>query len=62
MSELVHLERRPDGVAVLTLNNPKVNALKADLLDQIHAAALDLTANPPGAVVVTGAAMPSLTA
>ena len=54
MSELVHLERRPDGVAVLTLNNPKVNALKADLLDQIHAAALDLTANPPGAVVVTG--------
>mgnify|MGYP003705312373 CR=1 FL=1 len=30
MSELVHLERRPDGVAVLTLNNPKVNALKGD--------------------------------
>jgi enoyl-CoA hydratase/carnithine racemase len=54
MSELVHLERRPDGVAVVTLDNPKVNALKSDLLDQLHAVALELTANPPGAVVVTG--------
>ena len=54
MSELVQVERRPDGVAVVTLNNPKVNALKSALLDEIHAAALDLTANPPGAVVITG--------
>lgn len=54
MSELLHLERRADGVAVITLNNPKVNALKGDLLDQIHAAAQELTANPPGAVVITG--------
>ena len=28
--ELVHLERRDDGVAVVTLDNPKVNALSAD--------------------------------
>lgn len=54
MSELVLLERRADGVAVVTLNNPKVNALSSAVLDQIHAVAQDLTANPPGAVVITG--------
>ncbi len=54
MSELVHVERRADGVAVITLDNPKVNALKGELLAQLHAAALVLTADPPGAVVVTG--------
>ena len=27
MADLVLVERRADGVAVLTLNNPKVNAL-----------------------------------
>jgi len=54
MSELVHVERRADGVAVITLDNPKVNALKGELLAQLHAAALALTDDPPGAVVVTG--------
>jgi enoyl-CoA hydratase len=54
MSELVHLERRDDGVAVVTLDNPKVNALKGELLDQLHAMARELTERPPGAVVVTG--------
>jgi enoyl-CoA hydratase len=54
MTELVRLERRPDGVAVVTLDNPKVNALKGELLRQLHAIALELTADPPGAVVVTG--------
>lgn len=54
MSELVLLERRADGVAVVTLNNPKVNALSSAVLDQIHAVAQELTANPPGAVVITG--------
>jgi enoyl-CoA hydratase/carnithine racemase len=51
---LVHLERRDDGVAVVRLDNPKVNALSQALRDQLLAAARELTANPPGAVVVTG--------
>lgn len=51
---LVHLERRDDGVAVITLDHPKVNALKGALNAQLAEIAADLTANPPGAVVVTG--------
>ena len=37
--ELVRLERRDDGVAVLTLDNPKVNALSSALLGQLRAMA-----------------------
>jgi enoyl-CoA hydratase len=51
---LVELERRDDGVAVLRLDNPKVNALSVELLRQLEAVAEGLTADPPGAVVVTG--------
>ena len=51
---LVQLERRDDGVAVIRLDNPKVNALSQALRDQLLAAAQALTADPPGAVVVTG--------
>ena len=54
MSELVLLERRADGVAVVTLNNPKVNALSQAVLSAVHDVALELTQNPPGAVVFTG--------
>jgi len=54
MEDLVLLERRPDGVAVVTLNNPKVNALSQAMLARIKEIALELTANPPGAVVFTG--------
>jgi len=54
MGELVRVERRDDGVAVLTLNNPKVNALSQALLAELGEAAADLTTDPPGAVVVTG--------
>jgi enoyl-CoA hydratase len=54
MGELVLLERRGDGVAVVTLNNPKVNALSRAVLAELHAVALELTAEPPGAVVITG--------
>lgn len=53
-SNMVHLERRPDGVAVLTLSNGKVNALCAQLLSELKSCALELHADPPGAVVVTG--------
>ncbi len=52
--ELVHLDRRDDGVAVITLDHPKVNALSGALLDQLHAVARDLADDLPGAVVVTG--------
>ena len=51
---LVHLERRDDGVAVVRLDNPKVNALSTALLRQLESAAHALTEDPPGAVVVTG--------
>ncbi len=51
---LVHVERRDDGVAVVRLDNPKVNALSTAVLAAIRAAAEDLTEHPPGAVVITG--------
>jgi enoyl-CoA hydratase/carnithine racemase len=54
MADLVLLERRDDGVAVITLNNPKVNALSGALIDQLASIADQLHADPPGAVVVTG--------
>ena len=54
MSDLVLLERRDDGVAVVTLDNPKVNALSKALLAELEAVAQGLIAEPPGAVVVTG--------
>lgn len=51
---LVRTERRADGVAVVRLDHPKVNALSSELLRQLEAAALALADEPPGAVVVTG--------
>ncbi len=51
---LVELERRADGVAVVTLSNGKVNALSQGLLAELGAIAGELTVDPPGAVVVTG--------
>jgi enoyl-CoA hydratase len=54
MPELVHLERRDDGVAIVTLDNPKVNALSTAVLGALHEAAVELTERPAGAVVITG--------
>jgi enoyl-CoA hydratase/carnithine racemase len=51
---LVSVERRDAGVAVLRLDNPKVNAMSTALLGELREAAEALTADPPGAVVVTG--------
>jgi len=54
LAELVLLDRRDDGVAVVTLNNPKVNALSQEVLARLAEVAAELTADPPGAVVITG--------
>jgi enoyl-CoA hydratase len=51
---LVAVERGDDGVALVRLQNGKVNSLSSELLRQLRAVAEDLTADPPGAVVVTG--------
>lgn len=51
---LVGVERRSDGVAVVRLDNPKVNALSQALLSRLADVATELTADPPGAVVITG--------
>lgn len=54
VSGLIELDRRDDGLAVVTLNNPKVNALSTALLHQLRDAARALTDEPPRAVLVTG--------
>jgi enoyl-CoA hydratase len=54
MPGLVHLERRDDGVAVVTLDNPKVNALSKAVLRELTTVAESLRDDPPGAVVITG--------
>ena len=51
---LVSVERRADGVAVLRIENGKVNALSTGVLEQLEGAAQALIDSPPGAVVVTG--------
>jgi enoyl-CoA hydratase len=53
-SPLVTVERGDDGVAVVRLDNPKVNALSTDLLGQLEAVCAGLADDLPGAVVVTG--------
>jgi len=52
--DLVRLDRGDDGVAVVTLAHGKVNALSIAVLGRLQAVAEELTADPPGAVVVTG--------
>jgi len=51
---LVTLERRPDGVALVTIDNPPVNALTTPLFAELLAITEELTASPPGAVVLAG--------
>ena len=54
MTGLVELERRDDGVAVVTLANPKVNALSKALLDELRDVALGLDRRAAPCVLVTG--------
>ena len=56
-----HLAGEPGGksgwggdVVVVTLNRPKVNALNADLLNELGRVAEACIDDPPGALVVTG--------
>ena len=48
--ELLILDRRDDGVAVITLANGKVNALSQELLAEIRGAVDELAADLPGSV------------
>jgi len=50
----VNLDRRDDGVAVITLDRPKMNAMSRDLLTELRDTAQSLIDEPPGAVVVYG--------
>jgi len=52
--DVVLLDRRDDGVAVITLNNPKVNSLSTYVLERLRMTVADLMSDLPGAVVVTG--------
>jgi enoyl-CoA hydratase len=50
----VRVERRPDGVALVRLDRPKMNALSAEVLRQLASVVGELSHDPPGAVVVWG--------
>jgi enoyl-CoA hydratase len=50
----VCLTRRPDGVALITLNRPKGNALSGAVLESLSEVIGDLAAELPGAVVLWG--------
>jgi enoyl-CoA hydratase/carnithine racemase len=50
----VNLDRRDDGVALIRLERPKMNALSGELLAELAETARQLTILPPGAVVVWG--------
>ena len=54
MSDLVLLERNDNGVGVLRLNNPKVNALSNEVLNALRDKAQEFVDDPPGAVILTG--------
>ena len=51
---LVTVERHADGVAVVTLQHGKVNAISSELLRQLRGVVAALEEQLPGAVVVTG--------
>jgi enoyl-CoA hydratase len=53
-NQFIGVTRRDDGVALIRLDRPKMNALSGDVLRQLDAAARDLSADPPGAVVLWG--------
>jgi enoyl-CoA hydratase len=52
--DFVVVDRRADGVALVRLNRPKMNALSTSMLGQVKAAMSALADDPPGAVVLWG--------
>lgn len=50
----VTLQRREDGVALVRLDRPKMNALSAEMLCQLEEVLRALAEDPPGAIVVWG--------
>lgn len=50
----VSIERRDDGVAVLTADRPPANAMDVGLLGEVVAAVAELAADPPAAAVLAG--------
>ena len=50
----VSVDRREDGVALVRLDRPKMNALSKALLEELADTARSLTTDPPGAVVIWG--------
>ena len=51
---LVRLQRDDDGVVLITLDNPPVNALTRPLFTELRSVAEAFDADPPGAAVLTG--------
>ncbi|HVA02357.1 MAG TPA: enoyl-CoA hydratase/isomerase family protein [Acidimicrobiales bacterium] len=51
---VVALERRRDGVALVTLERPKMNALSVAFLGRLRDVVIELADDPPGAVVLWG--------
>ncbi len=54
VSSLVALDRRDDGVALVTIDNPKMNALSSQVLSELKIVAQRLVDDPPSAVVIWG--------
>jgi enoyl-CoA hydratase len=52
--QFVTVERRDDGVALIRLDRPKMNALSTELLSQLASVVAELNEDLPGAVVVWG--------
>jgi enoyl-CoA hydratase len=50
----VLVDRRDDGIVLLTLNRPRANALSMGLLAQLAETISELAADPPGAIVIWG--------
>jgi enoyl-CoA hydratase/carnithine racemase len=51
---VVALDRRSDGVALVTLERPKMNALSVAFLGRLRDVVAELADDPPGAVVLWG--------
>jgi len=51
---MVDIQYRDGGIAVVSINNPPVNALTTPVFQELRSLARHLTENPPGAVVLTG--------